>query len=138
MPGLVSASGTGRASPNACAIVIRVSGADGVEWMLPHASADVEIDLINADGSAAEISGNGTRCVAAYLFSEQQTEKITVQTGAGLKTCMLTSHGDGEYEFEMAMGSAQVQAEFSLDTSKGKVRGDPALYGQSALRHFRG
>ena len=60
-------------------------GADGVEWMLPHASADVEIDLINADGSAAEISGNGTRCVAAYLFSEQQTDKITVQTGAGLR-----------------------------------------------------
>ena len=95
-------------------------GADGVEWMLPHASADVEIDLINADGSAAEISGNGTRCVAAYLFSEQQTEKITVQTGAGLKTCMLTSHRDGEYEFEMAMGSARVEAEFSLDTSQWK------------------
>ena len=104
-------------------------GADGVEWMLPHASADVEIDLINADGSAAEISGNGTRCVAAYLFSEQQTEKITVQTGAGLKTCMLTSHGEGEYEFEMAMGSTRVETEFSLDTSSGKIHGIPLSTG---------
>jgi len=104
-------------------------GADGVEWMLPHVSADVEIDLINGDGSAAEISGNGTRCVAAYLFSEQQTEKITVQTGAGLKTCMLTSHGEGEYEFEMAMGSARVEAEFSLDSSKGKIHGIPLSTG---------
>ena len=31
-------------------------GADGVEWMHPHASADIEIRLINADGSEAEIS----------------------------------------------------------------------------------
>ena len=104
-------------------------GADGVEWMLSHAFADVEIDLINADGSAAEISGNGTRCVAAYLFSEMQSEKITVQTGAGLKTCMLTSHGDGEYEFEMEMGSARIEAEFSLDTSKGNIRGIPLSTG---------
>ena len=104
-------------------------GADGVEWMLSHASADVEIDLINADGSAAEISGNGTRCAAAYLFSEMQSEKITVQTGAGLRTCMLTSHGDGEYEFEMEMGSARIEAEFSLDTSKGNIRGIPLSTG---------
>ena len=104
-------------------------GADGVEWMLSHASADVEIDLINADGSAAEISGNGTRCAAAYLFSEMQSEKITVQTGAGLKTCMLTSHGDGEYEFEMAVGPARVEAEFSLDTTKGNIRGIPLSTG---------
>ena len=38
-------------------------------------SADVEIRLINADGSEAEISGNGTRCVAAYLCSEQGKER---------------------------------------------------------------
>ena len=49
-------------------------GADGVEWMSPHATADVEIRLINADGSEAEISGNGTRCVAAYVCSEQGKE----------------------------------------------------------------
>ncbi len=50
-------------------------GADGVEWMCPHASADVEIRLINADGSEAEISGNGTRCVAAYVCMERAKEK---------------------------------------------------------------
>ncbi|HXC00219.1 MAG TPA: hypothetical protein VNU74_07440, partial [Terriglobales bacterium] len=40
-------------------------GADGVEWLFPDAEADVMARLINADGSEAEISGNGTRCVAA-------------------------------------------------------------------------
>lgn len=126
--GLVSSPERARVTKSMCDRHQGV-GADGVEWMLPHPSADVEIDLINADGSGAEISGNGTRCVAAYLFSEQQAEKITVQTGAGLKTCMLTSHGDGEYEFEMAMGSARVEAEFSVDTSNGKIHGIPLSTG---------
>src|SRR5271163_789733 len=48
-------------------------GADGVEWLFADAKTDAETDvktdvmarLINADGSEAEISGNGTRCVAA-------------------------------------------------------------------------
>src|SRR5882672_441378 len=47
-------------------------GADGVEWMFPHFTADVEIKLINADGSSAEISGNGTRCVAAYVCEQKR------------------------------------------------------------------
>ena len=89
-------------------------GADGVEWMYPHASADVEIRLINADGSDAEISGNGTRCVAAYVCAERGIEKITIQTGAGLKTCVLTGRSESEYEFEVEMGEAAVGAELAL------------------------
>ncbi len=104
-------------------------GADGVEWMLPHPSADVEIRLINADGSEAEISGNGTRCVAAYLCSEQGKEKITIQTGAGLKTCVLTSRSDWEYEFEIEMGEAVVEREVALKTRDEEVRGIPVSMG---------
>jgi len=48
-------------------------GADGVEWMYPHPSADMEIRLINADGSVAEISGNGTRL--SQLTSAQRSRK---------------------------------------------------------------
>ncbi len=104
-------------------------GADGVEWMLPHGSADVEVCLINADGSEAEISGNGTRCVAAYLCSEQGKEKITIQTGAGLKTCTLTSRSDCEYEFEIEMGEAAVERELALKTSDREVHGIPVSMG---------
>ena len=104
-------------------------GADGVEWMLPHSSADIGIHLINADGSEAEISGNGTRCVAAYLFSEQGKEKITIQTGAGLKTCMLTSRHDWEYEFEMAMGTAEVNKELVVKTQSAEICGIPVSTG---------
>ena len=104
-------------------------GADGVEWMHPHTSADVEIRLINADGSAAEISGNGTRCVAAYICAEQRAEKISILTGAGLKTCMLTARRDGEYEFEMEMGSAEVWPELAISLGDGVVRGIPVSMG---------
>lgn len=104
-------------------------GADGVEWMLPHPEADIEIQLINADGSSAEISGNGTRCVAAYLLSKNQKEQITIQTGAGVKTCTLTSRNDSQYEFEMAMGTATVEKELPVKTSKGEIRGIPVSTG---------
>ncbi len=104
-------------------------GADGVEWMYPHASADVEIRLINADGSDAEISGNGTRCVAAYVCAERGIEKITIQTGAGLKTCVLTGRSESEYEFEVEMGEAAVGAELALKLTAGEVRGTPVSMG---------
>src|SRR3984885_10772517 len=79
-------------------------GADGVEWLFPTDVADIQARLFNADGSEAEISGNGTRCAAAYLCSEQAKEKVVIITGAGLKTCTFTSRDDTQYEFEMAMG----------------------------------
>src|SRR5438445_12259614 len=82
-------------------------GADGVEWLFPAQDADIRARLFNADGSEAEISGNGTRCVAAYLCSENPQEQVTVRTGAGLKTWVLTSHHDNCLEFETGMGEPQ-------------------------------
>ena len=104
-------------------------GADGVEWMSPHFSVDVEIRLINADGSPAEISGNGTRCVAAYVCATQGKERISILTGAGIKVCSLTGRRDSEYEFEIEMGKAAVSPELGLKTSSGDVRGIPVSMG---------
>ena len=58
-------------------------GADGVEWLFPDDEADIYARLYNADGSLAEISGNGTRCVAGHLVSELKKEKIVIRTDAG-------------------------------------------------------
>ena len=104
-------------------------GADGVEWMAPHFSADVEIRLINADGSPAEISGNGTRCVAAYVCATQGKEHISILTGAGTKVCTLTARRDSEYEFEAEMGKGTVQPELVLKITWGEVRGIPLSMG---------
>jgi diaminopimelate epimerase len=97
--------------------------------MFRHFSADVEIRLINSDGSAAEISGNGTRCVAAYICSQQGKERIAILTGAGLKVCSLTARRENEYEFEAEMGEATVEAELGLKLGGGEVRGIPVGMG---------
>ena len=104
-------------------------GADGVEWLFPAQDADIRARLFNADGSEAEISGNGTRCVAAYLCSEQPKEKVVIRTGAGLKSCTLTSRRETEYEFEIAMGEPQVGEEFPVKLAFREVRGIPVSMG---------
>jgi diaminopimelate epimerase len=104
-------------------------GADGVEWMAPHFTADVEIHLVNADGSAAEISGNGTRCVAAYVCAQLGKQRISILTGAGTQICQLISRRDSEYEFEIEMGDAVVESELVLQTVGGEVRGIPVSMG---------
>jgi diaminopimelate epimerase len=104
-------------------------GADGVEWLFPAQDADVLARLFNADGSEAEISGNGTRCVAAYICSEQAKEKVVIRTGAGLKVCTFTSRNDTQYEFEIAMGEPEVGNEFPIKLASGEVRGMPVSMG---------
>src|SRR5215475_4202257 len=97
-------------------------GADGVEWLFPAQDADIRARLLNADGSEAEISGNGTRCVAAYLCSEVPREQVRVRTGAGVKTCTLSSRGENSFEFETALGEPQVGDEFSIRVAFGEAR----------------
>ena len=104
-------------------------GADGVEWLFPAADADIEARLVNADGSAAEISGNGTRCVAAALCSEQPRERVTIKTGAGVKTSVLTGRGDTRFEFETAMGEPRISGELKLQLSVVELRGSRVSIG---------
>jgi diaminopimelate epimerase len=94
-------------------------GADGVEWLFPDAEADVKAHLINADGSEAEISGNGTRCVAAEICSRSSDDKteVVVRTDAGLKICRLVGRQGSTYEFEAEMGRPEVDGELSLETA---------------------
>jgi diaminopimelate epimerase len=91
-------------------------GADGVEWLFPDAAADVKARLINADGSEAEISGNGTRCVAAEICSREGKTEIVVRTGAGLKTCRLAGRHGSTFEFEAEMGQPDVGSQLSIET----------------------
>jgi diaminopimelate epimerase len=89
-------------------------GADGVEWVVPASDADLGIRLINADGSKAEISGNGTRCVAAWYCSEQGCDSVSIHTDAGVKVCELKARIGNTFEFRTAMGRPQVGAELAV------------------------
>ncbi len=91
-------------------------GADGVEWLFADAEADTAARLFNADGSEAEISGNGTRCVAADLCSRTNKTQVTIRTGAGSKTCRLTKAEGAGFEFETTMGEPVVGGEQAIET----------------------
>jgi diaminopimelate epimerase len=89
-------------------------GADG--WLLvkgpSDAEAEGEITLYNSDGSMAEISGNGTRCAAAFLIRHGYAPGLVrIRTGAGIKTLRLLERRELWFEFEMNMGRPQVIAE---------------------------
>lgn len=92
------------------------AGADGLEVLLeqPHASeADFEIRLFNADGGEVPISGNGTRCVAAFLYLIEgwAMPSVTIATGAGVKQLQLIERDGGRSVFEMEMGVPRLRSE---------------------------
>ena len=98
-------------------------GADG--WMLVGPPADAAEDgatqLYNSDGSMAGISGNGTRCAAAFLIRHGYAAGVVrVRTGAGVKTLRLLERGGLAFELEMNMGRPEITAErFELPLSTG-------------------
>lgn len=61
-------------------------GADGILLVLPSRIAAFRMRILNADGSEAEMCGNGIRCVARYArdFGLTDKEELTIETGAGV------------------------------------------------------
>lgn len=97
-------------------------GADGWILMTPPTNGEpASIRLFNSDGSEPEISGNGTRCAAAFLVDTGLAgSEIAIRTGAGIKTLSLISRRDFHFEFEMNMGAPKVeQLHFKLPLSTG-------------------
>jgi diaminopimelate epimerase len=62
-------------------------GSDGLILILPSNKADLRMRMFNADGSEAEMCGNGIRCVAKYAWDHGLVDRleIRVETGAGIK-----------------------------------------------------
>lgn len=62
------------------------AGADGILVVLPSDSADLKMRIINADGSEAEMCGNGIRCFAKYVYERGIASKtnLSVETLAGI------------------------------------------------------
>lgn len=69
-------------------------GADGIEFFQWTGPKSGRIRLHNADGSIAEISGNGTRCVAAWMAEKlgaQPGDEFEIETDAGLRSCHINA-----------------------------------------------
>ncbi|HEY6330887.1 MAG TPA: diaminopimelate epimerase, partial [Blastocatellia bacterium] len=69
--------------------------------------------VFNSDGSEAEISGNGTRCVAAYLIWSGLASgpDLDVGTAAGIKHCALISRDGPRFEFRIDMGTPELRSD---------------------------
>lgn len=53
-------------------------GGDGAIFINPSSEADFEMEMYNADGSRAEMCGNGIRCVAKYVYDYGLTDKTDI------------------------------------------------------------
>src|SRR6187402_3337288 len=76
-------------------------GGDGLILIKPHAGADGEMDMYNADGSSSEMCGNGIRCVAKYVHDTyaRGKDELKLMTGAGWRTAhIVTRDKDGNAE----------------------------------------
>ncbi len=101
------------------------AGADG--WLLVSPDAPEgchgSIRLINSDGSDAEISGNGTRCAAAFLVDAGlASQEVRIATGAGPKHLRLLHRAGNTFQFFMNMGRPHVEegeTRYALQTSRG-------------------
>ena len=89
------------------------AGADGIAIVKPVSDSrnDYDVRIFNPDGSEAEVSGNGTRCVAGYLYySKQQTESILrLHTLSGVKVFRLIESKGLTYVFETNMGPPRLK-----------------------------
>jgi diaminopimelate epimerase len=75
-------------------------GGDGLILICPSERADARMRMYNADGSEAEMCGNGVRCVAKYVYDHGIAKKpeITIETGRGVLTLQITAASDGKAE----------------------------------------
>jgi diaminopimelate epimerase len=83
-------------------------GADGIEFLERRSDGSLFLRLFNADGSEAELSGNGTRCVAAWLAASDGLSEMTFGTHGGARACRVLENRDGTWWIESAMGVPRV------------------------------
>ena len=84
-------------------------GADGVLPILAPTSdgSDARMRVLNADGSEAEMCGNGIRCVVKHLWEQDESLRkspLTIDTGAGPLACEVTVEGDQVTAVTVDMG----------------------------------
>jgi diaminopimelate epimerase len=98
-------------------------GADGIEFLDRRANGEFFLRLFNADGSEAELSGNGTRCVAAWLASSEGRQEVALGTHGGLRTCHVIESNDPLYLIESEMGVPRVMQRTIVLPGVGEVPG---------------
>ncbi len=98
--------------PDPTALAVKISdrhfgvGSDGLILICPSDKADFKMDMYNADGSQAQMCGNGIRCVGKYVHDRGLTNKttVTVETLGGIKNLQLHLEEDRVVSVTVDMG----------------------------------
>lgn len=87
-------------------------GADGLILIKQSDIADFKMDMYNADGSRAEMCGNGIRCVAKYVFDNKLTKKtdMLIETLSGVKRVLLEEEEGNAKVVTVEMGKPELQS----------------------------
>ncbi len=98
-------------------------GADGIEFLDRRDDGTMALRLFNANGSEAELSGNGTRCVAAWLAYSEGLRDAVLQTHGGPRACRVMKCDDERFRIETSMGMPRVQEQTVQVDGVGAVLG---------------
>jgi len=106
-------------------------GGDGLILILPCSTADARMQMFNADGSEAEMCGNGVRCVAKYVYDHglARKPKLRIETGRGILTLDLAIAGGRVERVRVDMGEPILAAE-KIPTT---LPGDPDRLGSPVV-----
>jgi diaminopimelate epimerase len=105
---------TGDVSKLAVAIADRHFGVggDGLILICPSERGDAKMRMFNADGSEAEMCGNGLRCVAKYVYDHgiARKDRLRIETGRGVLTVDLEVQGGKARRVRVDMGEPILEA----------------------------
>ena len=105
-------------------------GADGLILILPSDKADCRMRMFNADGSEAQMCGNGIRCVAKYVYDHDIARRtsLNVETLAGVLNLDLFVAGGAVDRVRVRMGEPRLQrAQIPMQGTPGEVINEPLL-----------
>ena len=98
-------------------------GADGL-IVYTRTPRGASMQLLNADGSYSEVSGNGVRCLAAAIAQRDRLRRggtVDIGTDAGLKRLELLDERSGRYTFRAAMGQPERVTKVELRVGADRV-----------------
>ncbi len=98
-------------------------GADGIEFVQRRPDGTIFLRLFNADGSEAELSGNGTRCVAAWLAQSEGLMEVALGTHGGVRRCKVIDGAEWQFRIESGMGVPRLMRRTIVVDGVGDVEG---------------
>ena len=121
--------------PDPAAVSIEISdrhkgiGADGLILIRPSGVADARMQMFNADGSEAEMCGNGVRCVAKYIYDHDICRKdtVSIETGAGTLSIDLVAKDGKVEQVKVDMGEPTLTPEEIPTTLSGSDPSAPVV-----------